>query len=463
MSSSSSTGFMTTNPVHVIVDNQIDLAITQEVLGDVLTGVLAIGLNTDTLESKIADVINQVSSSSTLNHLDLLNIIFELQQIENNTDDLENKLLDLITNTTGSSTEAKQDILISNLGEKTDVAASSDTGTFSLIAFVKRLLQGITTLNSKDFSTSAKQDVVNTSVNTVNTSIGTTNTNLGARTDSSATTDTGTFSLISLFKRLLEKISTLNTSSTSAKTFKELQYKVQTGEITGRLFMKSGRNPVITSASSPEGMWNGSSLYTGFPTSADEFTITCSLGDVGGTVSFLYLASFTATTYSTHTVTLTGLVTNTGITGVRCHTGFFSTVSGTGFNVGEIVLHQRFSPLNVFFRMPIGRSQTYVACVTVPFNNKGYLWGIFAGVYGTMAVAAEMVMNIDETTSSPRLRRNFVVSNAYPYQDDSLDDSPLTLDATSGIIDVSLRILSTTSVSANTLVGGFNLLLIPNT
>lgn len=49
-------------------------------------------------------------------------------------------------------------------GAKADAVASSDTGTFSLIALFKRLLQGITTLIAKDFATTAKQDTGNTSL-----------------------------------------------------------------------------------------------------------------------------------------------------------------------------------------------------------------------------------------------------------------------------------------------------------
>jgi len=47
-----------------------------------------------------------------------------------------------------------------DLGVKADSAASSDTGTFSLISLFKRLLEKFTTLNTKDFSTSAKQDLL---------------------------------------------------------------------------------------------------------------------------------------------------------------------------------------------------------------------------------------------------------------------------------------------------------------
>lgn len=63
--------------------------------------------------------------------------------------------------TTGLATDATDTntgAISTNLGAKADASASSDTGTFSLISLFKRLLEKITTLNAKDFSTSAKQD-----------------------------------------------------------------------------------------------------------------------------------------------------------------------------------------------------------------------------------------------------------------------------------------------------------------
>lgn len=54
----------------------------------------------------------------------------------------------------------------------------------------------------ENLAVESKQDTGNTSLNNVDT-------NLGAKADASASSDTGTFSLISLFKRLLEKMTTL--------------------------------------------------------------------------------------------------------------------------------------------------------------------------------------------------------------------------------------------------------------
>jgi hypothetical protein len=58
-------------------------------------------------------------------------------------------------------------------------------------------------------ATAAKQD-------TGNTSLGNVDTNLGAKADSAASTDTGTFSLIALFKRLLQTSTSLLTAAQAA-------------------------------------------------------------------------------------------------------------------------------------------------------------------------------------------------------------------------------------------------------
>lgn len=129
-----------------------------------------------------------------------------------------------------------------NVGLKADTVATTDTGTFSLIALFKRLLQKITaqlpgalgqttmsaslpvTLSSDQSNvpvagpaaagaavsgnpvvvggtdgTNARRLLVDASGNLAN---------VGAPADTSATTDTGTFSLIALTKRLVAKVTT---------------------------------------------------------------------------------------------------------------------------------------------------------------------------------------------------------------------------------------------------------------
>lgn len=94
----------------VQVVNQIDLTTVQTTLANILTKVTAIDVNTDTIESKLTDVLNEIDANGTVNHNDLLNVITELQGIDANTDTLEASLTSIISNTTGNATSAKQDI-----------------------------------------------------------------------------------------------------------------------------------------------------------------------------------------------------------------------------------------------------------------------------------------------------------------------------------------------------------------
>lgn len=136
-----------------------------------------------------------------------------------------------------------QDWLRTAFGAQIDSAASSDTGTFSLMAFIKRALTNWTTLLARipalisgrmpvDVSGAVtvggvsavgvapslppvsisgvdggglKRHILTDSTGKVETL----NSNLGATADAVATTDTGTFSLIALVKRALTNWSTL--------------------------------------------------------------------------------------------------------------------------------------------------------------------------------------------------------------------------------------------------------------
>jgi len=95
----------------------------------------------------------------------------------------------------------------SNGGNADDAKATNSTGSWSLTSLQKYavdLLNQILNKQSTDPSTATKQDTGNTALTSLNTAI-------GAPADTAATTDTGTFSLIALFKRLLGKFPTLVT------------------------------------------------------------------------------------------------------------------------------------------------------------------------------------------------------------------------------------------------------------
>ena len=108
--------------------------------------------------------------------------------------------------------------IFSNLGRTADTAATSDTGTFSLISLFKRSLQSLTSISSNlgtTADTAATSDTGTFSLISLFKrslqSLTSISSNLGTTADTAATSDTGTFSLISLFKRSLQSLTSLTT------------------------------------------------------------------------------------------------------------------------------------------------------------------------------------------------------------------------------------------------------------
>lgn len=109
-------------------------------------------------------------------------------------------------NTTSAATLTAEQASAAALGTPADAAAADDTGSASLISLTKRLLSKLPTLGAKNGAGSIS--VISATDDPVAA-------NLGIRGDVSATSDTGSFTLISLFKRLLGKIPAVGTKTTA--------------------------------------------------------------------------------------------------------------------------------------------------------------------------------------------------------------------------------------------------------
>lgn len=122
-----------------------------------------------------------------------------LEDIDENTESLGGALgeidtdLDTMNTTLNNSLTAEQ-ATAAALGAPADVAAASDTGTFSLLSLFKRLLIKFpASLGTKTSSASLSVTLSSDGV-------------MGSTTDAAAASDTSAASHISLFKRLLSKI-----------------------------------------------------------------------------------------------------------------------------------------------------------------------------------------------------------------------------------------------------------------
>ena len=108
-----------------------------------------------------------------------------------------------------SATAADVDALNANFGSAADSAASTDTATATFVALFKRSLQHLSTLIAKDFSTETTLQAVDGWLNQLNSVF-------GLQNDSAASSDTGTFSFMALFKRSLEKLSLIETNTSDS-------------------------------------------------------------------------------------------------------------------------------------------------------------------------------------------------------------------------------------------------------
>jgi len=149
-----------------------------------------------------------------------------LATIATNTAGLATASAQTTGNTSAANTATSTANIDTAIGAKADTAASSDTGTFSLIALFKRLLSRTPALGIA--LAAASTPVVLASDGTLplptgaataaaqgtgNTSIANVDTNLGAKADTAASSDTGTFSLIALLKRGLQSLTTIGTNT----------------------------------------------------------------------------------------------------------------------------------------------------------------------------------------------------------------------------------------------------------
>lgn len=157
--------------------------------------------------------------------------------------------------------------------------------------------------------------------------------------------------------------------------------EVALGNVTNQSAVnKFGRNPTILTNSTPEDVWEGGGLYTGFPTGSPETvdvvssdTNDTSAGTGARTVRITGLASSAATSYTQEIITLNGTtpVTSTG-SWYRVNRVEVLTAGSGGENAGVITVDQTTSG-GVFAAVPTGLNQSAIGAYTIPASNQGLL------------------------------------------------------------------------------------------
>lgn len=229
---------------------------------------------------------------------------------------------------------------------------------------------------------------------------------------------------------------------------KPYNLRVALGFVPGRIFVpKFGRNPDVDAGT--EDVWNGGGTYTGFPTGApEELQFFSSSASDTGTVIFQYLASPMSTEWKTGTVVLNGTTpVNSGITAYRVHTARYQSGSATTFNVGTITCRHRTTTANVFFQMPVGRSQTNVCAYTVPHGRQMAIERMFCQVVGSGSGSVACDLWVRNYGESPRLRRPGYASNSKDFLEESIVIVP-------GGADVKIQV--TTAQNNLEVIAGFD-------
>ena len=194
---------------------------------------------------------------------------------------------------------------------------------------------------------------------------------------------------------------------------------------------KYARNPVIDTASTPEDVWNGGGLYTGFPTAtAEQFEVLSddpadtSAGTGARTVRFFYQDAdynmFDANGDPLFfDVTMNG---TTGVsvgnpTGMRVWRGKVLTSGSSEANVGEVACRWITTTATVFAIVPATFGQTSLSNFTIPAGYTGYLKQYAVTMDDNQVNRAEMAVVVrDFGSNTYRNTRPFTLVRGTPYQ-----------------------------------------------
>jgi hypothetical protein len=207
---------------------------------------------------------------------------------------------------------------------------------------------------------------------------------------------------------------------------------------------KFGRNLDVDTSSAPEDVWNGSGIYTGFVVGAEAASevLSSDAGDTG-TVYIKGLRTPTSLEYEVASYTLVGTSPVSVGSWWRANIGWYDSGDDTSYNIGQITVRHTATPANVFIVMPVGQSQTTIACWTVPFGSVALLEQLSTEVSRSSASATvQGALWTRLINESPRNQFQFVRGNTVPSEA-FRPYSPVVYPAQT---DIAVRI---TSASAN--------------
>ena len=162
-----------------------------------------------------------------------------------------------------------------------------------------------------------------------------------------------------------------------AEATKEFLYEAAAGRVPGySVGRKFGRNPDIDTGS-PEDIWNGGGLYTGFPTTGSAETVDvvssstndAAAGTGARTINLFGLDENYIEQEETITMNGTTAVTSTKIWW-RLNRVKVTSIGSLSTNDGSITVNHTTTTANVFAVMPASAGQTAIMAYTIPANKK---------------------------------------------------------------------------------------------
>jgi hypothetical protein len=181
---------------------------------------------------------------------------------------------------------------------------------------------------------------------------------------------------------------------------------------------KFGRNLDVDTSTSPEDVWNGSGVYTGFVVGAEAASevLSSDAGDTG-TVYIKGLRTPTSLEYEVASYTLTGTSPVSVGSWWRANIAWYDSGDDTSYNIGQITVRHTATPANVFIVMPIGQSQSTIGCWTVPFGSVALLEQLSTEVSRSSASATvQGALWTRLINESPRNQFQFVRGNTVPSE-----------------------------------------------
>jgi len=245
----------------------------------------------------------------------------------------------------------------------------------------------------------------------------------------------------------------------------DFEFDIAAGRTQGiTVVNKFGRNPSISSNSTPEDVWGGGSVYTGFPTGAAEtvqiFSSSADDASAGtGTRTVQIIGLDANYAVQTETLTLNGTtpVVSSGLY-TRVHTASARSAgaSNQAFNAGEITVRHSSSTANIFQVIEAGTNQSYSCGYTIPAGFTGYIRTLHGSIQGGTSSALDASLWIRVFGQPPRLRRPFVIPFGTELEDTIYGGIPCTEKT-----DIHIRVTASSGNSIK-VAAGYDLILVQN-